>query len=294
MTERLLAPSHTVAAALRKTMACGKAETVAPGIVRVLADNPKEYTGPGTNTYLVGEDQLWIIDPGPNDRAHVSRVLDAIDGRRVAGVFVTHTHLDHSPAARILCDKIDAPIYGMGPLPEHLLDATDEDIDPDFEPDHLVKDGDRFGEGAMRLLAVHTPGHFPNHLCLFLEEAGLLFTGDHVMGWSTTVVVPPLGHLGEYLTSLNKLDRLNARMMLPSHGEIIDAPRERLNDIRGHRAVRHEQIQDVMARGLTDVEAIVSAIYDELPPRLVEAACGQVQAHIELIGEEGMLLRKTG
>ena len=280
-------PSHITARSLRQAACYGKAERIAPGLVRVLADNAKDYTGPGTNTYLLGEDRLWIIDPGPAMDCHVTAVLDAIDGRPVDGICVTHTHMDHSPAAVALQAATGAVTYGFGGLPAAAVAATEEDVDADFRPDIRLGDGECIGTGRRTVEALHTPGHFPNHLCFHLVEQGLLFSGDHVMGWSTTAVVPPLGHLGDYMDSLDKLAAVSARLMAPSHGPMIDRPAERIAEIRAHRMARHDQILECAGRGVVAVADIVAAIYPDLPDRLVQAAQGQVRAHLDWAAETG-------
>lgn len=287
MTNSLLPPSYRVAERLKADASYGVPEALAPDLVRLLAENPKDYTGPGTNTYLVGSERLFVVDPGPVDDGHVTALLDSIAGRPVDGIFVTHTHLDHSPAARVLKAKLGAKTYGMGCVDLELGRASGEDIDLDFVPDHVLVDDEWIDNGETRLQAIHTPGHFPNHLCLSQPSAGRLFTGDHIMGWSTTVVVPPLGHLGDYLASVDKLDALAADVMLPSHGDLIFDPATRVSHLKAHRAARHAQVADCLARGITDPVDIVDMLYDsDLPDRLRHAARGQVQAHMDRLLEE--------
>lgn len=293
MRESLLRPSHETAKRLRQSMRAGIAEPLNDGVVRIMASNAKDYTGPGTNTYLVGQDALWVIDPGPDCNHHIDAVLDAIGDRPVLGIFVTHSHLDHSPAARPLKDRFQCPVYGMGGLDPRLVAASDEDIDPEFAPDVRLQDQDRLESPLGAAIAIHTPGHFPNHLCLYFPEIGALFTGDHVMGWSTTVIVPPLGHLGAYLDSLGKLKALDAQILFPSHGEAVEAPRNRIEDIEAHRRVRHRQVHEALMSGLTEPSDIVDRIYEELPPRLRRAAEGQVQAHLDYLETEASGLLKT-
>ncbi|UTW59636.1 MBL fold metallo-hydrolase [Kordiimonas sp. SCSIO 12603] len=281
--------SPLVAKELRKHAEYGLIRQVADGILCVLADNPKDYTGPGTNTYVIGEEAVWILDPGPNSQKHIDAVLAAVNGRGVEGILVTHTHLDHSPAANPLKEITGAKTYGFGALSKDILALTDEDIDEDFVPDEALSHGQMLGEGDYRIEALHTPGHFPNHMCYRLWNKDVLFSGDHVMGWSTTVVVPPLGHLGEYLQSLNVLEACEASLMLPSHGDPVDNPNGRIHEVREHRMMRHAQVADCMAEGLKCPEKIVEKLYVDLTPRLIEAAKGCVQAHIELLEEEATM-----
>lgn len=277
-----LVPSPIAANALRAKAVYGVPISVADGIDVLLADNAKDYTGPGTNTYLVGDDALWLIDPGPDDAAHIDAVVAAVDGRPVAGILVTHNHLDHSPAAKPLKSLLDAPVYGYGGLPEELLQGSDEDIDPHFVPDNALLGGETIGSGRWRLQVLHTPGHFPNHLCYKLPDQDILFSGDHIMGWSTTVIVPPLGNLADYLDSLDLLEQAGAARLMPSHGDPVDNAASRIKEVRAHRLMRQQQVEELLHRGITDPSRIVDALYEGLTPRLVTAAQGCVAAHIEL------------
>lgn len=285
----MFTPSPIVAKALRAKAVYGHVGEIARGVELVLAKNPKYYTGPGTNTYLVGTDPVWIIDPGPDDPAHVNAVLAAVGERPVAGILVTHTHMDHSPAAVPIAQKTGAKIYGFGSLSEDILSLTDEEVDPDFKPDIALADGHLIGEADWQIMALHTPGHFPNHMAFFVPQKGILFSGDHVMGWSTTVVVPPLGNMAEYLSSLDKLERLGSHLMLPSHGLAVMDPAARICEVRQHRAMRQQQVEDCVAKGITDPSVIVSEIYEDLAEGLVLAAEGCVAAHLEYVDIE-----KTG
>ncbi len=280
-------PSPAVALKLREQASYGTPHVVAPGVTMVLADNPKDYTGPGTNTYIVGDDRVWIIDPGPDDTDHVRAVLQAVGKRPVGGIFVTHTHQDHSPAAYHLARITGARTYGFGALSKDILAFTDEAVDAEFIPDVSLACGGVVGDDDWQIMAIHTPGHFPNHLCYALPHKGMLFSGDHVMGWSTTVVVPPLGNLTEYMDSLDKLEAGGARLMLPSHGPVVEDAPARIREIRDHRMERHQQITACLNRGIRSPSAIVDEIYEGLTPRLLEAAEGCVRAHLELIVRDG-------
>lgn len=283
---RGLVPSPIAAKALRAKAVYGVPIPVADGIDVLLADNAKDYTGPGTNTYLVGHDSLWIIDPGPNDASHVDAVVAAVEGRPVQGILVTHNHLDHSPAARPLQALLGAPVYGYGGLPEELLHQCDEEIDPEFLPDNALLGGETIGSGQWRLQVLHTPGHFPNHLCYMLPDFGIVFTGDHIMGWSTTVISPPLGNLSDYLDSLDIIAQTGAVRLMPSHGDPVDNALSRIEDVRAHRMMRQVQVEDLLYQGISDPALIVEALYDGLTPRLLQAAEGCVQAHIELYEQQ--------
>lgn len=277
-----LVPSPVAAKALRDKAIYGRPIEVADGIAVILADNAKDYTGPGTNTYLVGEERMWIIDPGPADATHLNAVVEAVDGRVVEGILVTHNHLDHSPAAAPLAERLDAPVYGYGGLPEEILHESDEDIDPDFVPNRALMGGEKIGDGRWQLQVLHTPGHFPNHLCYWLPEAGVVFTGDHVMGWSTTVIVPPLGNLADYLDSLDLIASTGAARLMPSHGDPVDDAQARISEVRDHRMMRQSQVEECLHRGIQDPATIVAELYDGLTPRLLQAAEGCVQAHIDM------------
>lgn len=281
-TNGLLEASPGVANRLRARACYGEAMAIRPGVQAVLANNAKDYTGPGTNTYIVGEERLWIIDPGPDCDHHMAAVERVVADRPIEGILVTHTHLDHSPAARPMGHRFAAPILSGPALDANIIQQTGEEVDPNYCPDRVLKDGETLGEGLYALTALSTPGHFPNHFVYHMPALDILFSGDHVMGWSTTVVVPPLGNLADYLTSVDRMEALKPRLMLPSHGPAIDDPAGRLADIRQHRAKRHAQICACLDSGITDPQAIVEQIYEGLTPTLKKAAAGQVAAHIEL------------
>lgn len=269
----------------------GIAEEILPGIRRILAPNPKDYTGDGTNTYVLGGASVWIIDPSPDIDAHIDAVIKAVSDRTVVGICVTHSHMDHSKAAPKLKALTSAKVYGNTPLAGHIIEQTQEDVDRDFSPDVELAHGDIIGSGRLQMKVLHTPGHFPNHLCYRLIEPNIIFSGDHVMGWSTTSVVPPLGKLEDYLNSLDILEQENSNLMLPGHGSLIGNPSERLREIKAHRMMRHRQILSCLAQGITGPEKIATEIYIGLTPRLREAAVGCVEAHLELI-REGALKKK--
>jgi glyoxylase-like metal-dependent hydrolase (beta-lactamase superfamily II) len=283
MEKTTLKPSFVASQALRETALYASPDVICPGIVKILAENPNDYTGPGTNTYCVGFERLWIVDPGPDNPYHIEAILDFVRGRQVAGILITHTHLDHSPAVRALKKRLDTKIYSHRALSAEMMSATEEDIDVDFVAEIELDDGAAIGAGEWRIIARHTPGHFPNHLCYYLPEKQIMFSGDHIMGWSTTAIVPPLGHLGDYLDSLDKIEGDDVSLMLPSHGPAIQNPAHRIQQIRDHRHIRHRQIEECFHQGMTTPADIVAEIYEGLSPRLYRAACGQVQAHLDLI-----------
>ncbi|MCA1654787.1 MAG: MBL fold metallo-hydrolase [Sphingomonadales bacterium] len=257
----------------------GRPETAEPGVVRLLARNPSPFTYFGTNTYLVGERELVVIDPGPDLAEHVDAIVAAIAGRPVAAIACTHTHRDHSPASRALKAIIGALIVGCAPL---LLDSVgpraDASFDGDYAPDRVLADGEAIEFEGHRLVAVATPGHTSNHLCFAFGNA--LFTGDHVMGWSTSVVVPPDGDMAAYMASLDKLRQRADRIYLPGHGPAVTKPQQLVRGMIGHRLQRERQILRLVGEGQGTIPAIVAGAYPGLDPRLVPAAGGSVLAHL--------------
>ena len=276
-----LVPSTVAAEALRDKAVYGVPISVSSGIDVLLANNSKDYTGPGTNTYIVGDEDVWIIDPGPDCADHIDVVVGAVAGRKVAGILVTHSHLDHSAAARGLQAKTAAPIYGHGGLSPELSADSEEDIDTAFSPDRTLKGGEILGAGIWRIQALHTPGHFPNHLCYLLPEQNILFSGDHVMGWSTTVIAPPLGNLADYLHSLEVMKYTGAQRLMPSHGDPVEDACARIDEIHAHRLMRQQQVDELLSEGQCDPATIVEVLYQGLSPRLIQAAAGCVKAHMD-------------
>lgn len=251
-------------------------------VTRVLAGNPSPFTASGTQTYLVGAADLAVIDPGPDDAAHLDALLAAIDGRPVRAILCTHTHRDHSPAAPALRAATGAAIVGCAPL---VLDDSgpraDASFDTGYAPDRVLADGEQVAGQGWTLTAVATPGHTSNHLCFALEESGALFTGDHVMGWSTTVVAPPDGNMAAYMASLDKLmAREQDRIYYPAHGDPIENPRRFVRGLAGHRKQREGQILRLLGEGLGAIPELVERMYVGLDPRLAGAAGRSVLAHL--------------
>jgi glyoxylase-like metal-dependent hydrolase (beta-lactamase superfamily II) len=272
----------------------GAAMPLSPLVTRILAPNPSPFTFEGTQTYLVGSSDLAVIDPGPAEDAHLEALISAIAGRRVRAIMCTHTHRDHSPAAAPLAALTGAPIIGCAPLTmEDDGPRADAAFDADYAPDRVLRDGDAVtGEGwALRALA--TPGHTSNHLCYALEAERALFTGDHVMGWSTTVVSPPDGDMSDYLASLDLLLQRDDVIYYPAHGEAIPEPRRLVRGTLGHRRMREGQIMRHLERHeRAAVTEMVAAMYAGLNPRLHGAAGRSVLAHLIDLERRGRVARE--
>ncbi len=278
----------------------GETEQHEPLVRRVLAPNPSPYTFTGTQTWLVGAgDDVAVIDPGPagsglsmgdpkgmngadmNGRGHVEAILRAVEGQRVTAILCTHTHRDHSPAAAPLKAATGAPIIGCAPLA--LKDdgpRGDSAFDPDYAPDRILKDGERLSGDGWSIEAIATPGHTSNHLCYALIETGALFTGDHVMKWSTSVVSPPDGDMAAYMASLQKLYDREDRIYYPAHGPAVEKPRQLVRGMIGHRRQREAQILRELAKGPRAIPDMVEVMYKGLDTRLQGAAGRSVLAHL--------------
>jgi glyoxylase-like metal-dependent hydrolase (beta-lactamase superfamily II) len=262
----------------------GLAEDVEPLVRRVLAPNPSPYTFTGTQTYVVGDPNgpdCAVIDPGPDEAAHIDAIIAAVAGRKVAAIMCTHTHRDHSPAATPLAERTGAPIVGCAPL-VLAVDGprSDEAFDPTYAPDRVLLDGEGMRGTGWTLTAVATPGHTSNHLCYALEESGALFTGDHVMGWSTSVVIPPDGDMGDYMASLDKLMARDDVRYHSAHGAAIEKPRQLVRGMIGHRRQREAQILRLLGEAARTIESLVEEMYKGLDPRLTGAAGMSVKAHL--------------
>ena len=265
-----------------------KLEQLEPGIARILAHNPSAFTYYGTQSYLVGEHEVAVIDPGPDLPEHLDALEQAIAGRPVAAIMCTHTHRDHSPAARPLAEATGAPIIGCAPLALQTVGPrADASFDGDYAPDRLLQDGEEVDVDGEPILAVATPGHTSNHLCFAYE--GALFTGDHVMGWSTTVVVPPDGDMAAYMQSLDKLRQREDRIYYPAHGPAVTNPQRYVRGLIGHRMQREKQILKLVGEQARDIPDIVASAYPGLDPRLVAAAGGSVYAHLLDLERRGLV-----
>jgi glyoxylase-like metal-dependent hydrolase (beta-lactamase superfamily II) len=268
-----------------------KLEQLEPGIARVLAHNPSAFTYFGTQTYLIGDGEVAVIDPGPDLPEHLDALEQAIAGRAVAAIMCTHTHRDHSPAARTLAEKAGAPIVGCAPLAlETVGPRADASFDGDYAPDGVLADGEAIMIGGEAVTAVATPGHTSNHLCF--SYRGALFSGDHVMGWSTTVVVPPDGDMAAYMQSLDKLRKRDDRVYYPAHGPAVTNPQQYARHLLGHRMQREKQILKLVGQRARDVPDIVAQAYPGLDPRLTVAAGGSVLAHLIDLERQKLVARR--
>ena len=268
---------------------------IAPGVRVVLADNPGPFTFKGTMSYIVGRGKVAIVDPGPDDDAHVAALLDAVRGETVTAIFVTHTHRDHSPAVPKIKAATGATVYAQGPhrlaRPFHIGETRrlDASADFDFRPDIALADGEVVGGDGWTLQALATPGHTANHMAFALQEADLIFAGDHIMAWSTTIVAPPDGAMSDYMASLHKLAQRPEPLYLSGHGAPVrDAPRYVRHLIR-HRQGREASILHRLGKGEADIATLVKAIYIGLDPRLVGAAALSVLAHLEDLVARGVV-----
>lgn len=274
----------------------GRPDRLSALIERVICNNPGPFTFTGSGTYIVGRGRgdVAVIDPGPANDAHREALVDALGGRRVSHVLITHTHSDHCGGARRFAQQVKAPIIGAGPHPvaEKKLDAPalDEGADYAFAPDIIAADEGLIEGDGWHLEVAATPGHLSNHLCFALREEGALFTGDHVMGWATTVIAPPDGDMGAYLASLDKLLARDDRIYYPTHGAPIENPKSFVRAIRTHRLMRDAQILDQLKKGRTRIKDIVPAMYADIDPRLHKAAALNVYAHLIRLVKTGAVL----
>lgn len=285
----------------------GAVDRVAPGIRRVIAENPSKFTYRGTGTYLVGEGEVAVIDPGPELDAHRDALAAALAGERVTAIVVTHCHADHSPLAAWLRAETGAPTYAYGPHPrpdptdpvvaeelaEEVSDGVkvEETTDYDFEPDARVADGDVIARGPdWTLRGVFTPGHTSNHLCVAFEEQRVLFPGDHVMGWSTTVVSPPDGDMAAYMDSLRKVAGRPDATYWPTHGPAIEQPQRYVDALVRHRLARERQVLAAVREGLDTVPAIVARLYADVREELHKPAGRSVLSHLTKLYEDGAVV----
>jgi glyoxylase-like metal-dependent hydrolase (beta-lactamase superfamily II) len=277
----------------------GKEVRLSPLVSRVLAPNPGPFTFRGTGVHIVGAGSgVAVIDPGPDWPEHLAALKHVLGSRVVSHILVTHTHRDHSPAAATLKARSGAITYGL-PLETTVMSGegmVDEAHDYDFVPDVCVQDGMRIEGDGFALECIATPGHTANHVCYALAGEQALFSGDHVMGWSTSVIAPPDGNMGQYLASLEKLAARDDRILYPTHGSPIANPRDWLGQLIAHRCMREAQILDALRQGgnmegADTVAVLVARLYPDIAPALRPAAAQQIKAHLDHLIEQGALMR---
>ncbi len=280
----------------------GTVDRLSPTIERVTANNPSKFTFRGTGTYLVGDaETVVLVDPGPRDDDHEAALRRAIGDRSLNGVLITHTHGDHSPLAA----SFDADTWGYGPHPAAATSESGDDSavadddsngtkggsDTDFHPDHLVDDGYKIVVGPFEFVCLHTPGHISNHLCFAYPSESAVFTGDHIMGWSTTIIPPPDGNMADYVASLERFLSRDDAVLYPTHGPPITKPRTYVEALIAHRREREEQIADVLARGPSTIGEIVQILYADVAEELHKPAARSVEAHLVSMVERGAVDR---
>ena len=284
-----------------ETQRADTAQFLSARVRRVLAANPSPFTYTGTQTYIVGTGEVAVVDPGPADPAHIDGILRATAGEQIVAIMCTHTHRDHSPAAAPLAVASGAEIVGCAPL---VLDDSgpraDAAFDPTYAPDRVLVDGeqitgrDQSSGFGWTLIAVATPGHTSNHLCYHLVEDNALFTGDHVMGWSTTVVSPPDGDMADYMRSLDKLGARSDALYYPAHGEPVTNPQQFVRGLGGHRKQRERQILKLVGEGVGAIDAMVPLMYKGVDERLYPAAGRSVLAHLIDLRDRGVVFDREG
>lgn len=282
------------------TPAYGEAVPVAKDVLRLTVNNPGPFTFYGTNSYLVGRDTLAVVDPGPDDEAHLNALVEAIGGRKVSHIFVTHTHRDHSPLTRRLKELTGATVLAEGshraarPLRIGEINPLDDSADIDFAPDIALADDELTRGDGWALRAIHTPGHTANHVAFALEGTGIVFSGDHVMAWSTSIVAPPDGSMRDYMNSLDRLLERDDTCYLPGHGAALEEPAPFLAGLREHRHGRETAILTRLRAGDRTIPEIVRSVYKDTDPRLHGAAGLSVLAHVEDLVGRGLVNAEGG
>ena len=275
----------------------GQVVEIAPGVRRVLAPNPSALTGPGTNSYLIGRGEVAVVDPGPDDPEHLDALLAAAAGERIAVILVTHAHLDHSPLAAPLSARTGAPVAAFGDARAGRSAAMEalagedlgggEGVDAAFAPDRRLADEEVVEVGEARIEALHTPGHFGNHLAFALGD--VVLTGDLVMGWASTLVSPPDGDVGAFMASCERLRARAPRLLLPGHGEAVADPVARIDWLLAHRREREAQILAALGDGPADPATLVARVYSDTPRALWPAAGRNVLAHLVDLAGRGVV-----
>ncbi len=253
----------------------GRPDQVSPLIRRVVANNPGPFTFLGTGTYIIGDGELAVIDPGPDDPIHLDALLKATEGQTISAILITHTHIDHSPLARPLAARTGATIFG---LPDPATGSADEDVEAGFTPDVVIEDGQKITGPGWTFEAIHTPGHASNHVCYALEEENAIFSGDHIMGWSTTIVSPPDGDMSDYYASLDKIDARAFATLWPTHGPPVTEVAPFISAYRAHRKAREAQIIAALQSGPRRISDMTPELYAAVDSRLHPAAARSLLA----------------
>ena len=275
----------------------GQVDTLAPGVRRVIANNPGPFTFSGTGTYILGTGKVAVIDPGPDDQEHIDAILAALEGESISHILVTHTHMDHSPGCKKLQAACDAPTYAYGRHGAGKIEQginVEEGGDMDFDPDHLVRHGDIIEGGDWSVECVYTPGHTSNHMCFALREQKALFSGDHVMGWSTSIVSPPDGDMSEYMDSLELLLDRDDVIYWPTHGPCIEEPKAHVRAFIQHRQEREQQIIDCLEQGIFNIREMVPAMYHDTPEFMYPAAARSVLAAMDNLLKKQRVVLASG
>ncbi|HXG79794.1 MAG TPA: MBL fold metallo-hydrolase, partial [Methyloceanibacter sp.] len=271
----------------------GVAQEIAPGVRRIVANNPGPYTFLGTNSYIVGKDEVAVIDPGPADERHLNAIAAAITGERLAFILVTHSHRDHCDGARGLQALCGGKIASFGPAGTQRGASTPgltfDFVDPDFSPDIALRDGEAIKGRDFTLDVLHMPGHAPDHLCFALVGKRTVFTGDHVMGWNTTVIAPPEGDMAQFMASLERLMQRHDRLFLPGHGGRIQTPQRVVKAYIMHRKWREQTILACLEDGIGTIPAIVARLYGGIDAELKGAAALSVLAHLKHLMERELV-----
>lgn len=276
----------------------GKVEVLVPGLRRLIAPNMGPYTYTGTGTYIIGRGNVAVIDPGPLVPSHIDGIIEATKGETISHIVVTHTHIDHSPAALPLSETTGAPVLAFGP---HGLgigaglenEEVEEGADKEFSPTQTLKDGEEIKGDGWTIRALHTPGHTSNHMCFHWLEEDTLFTGDHIMGWSTSVINPPDGDMAAYMASLTKLKKVGAKTLRPTHGPAIKNGHEFITSLIDHRLEREAQILEVVTKGASSLAEITLQVYTHIGPELIKAAERNTLAHLIYLVEQEKVETET-
>lgn len=272
----------------------GKPIPIAPNLKCLTAKNRGPYTYTGTGTFIIGEKKVAIIDPGPLLESHIEDLLSFLENKTLTHILITHTHIDHSPAAKPLAQETGAPIFAFGPhgigigagLEE---EEVEEGADKEFIPTKTLKDGETISGEGWSLKAIHTPGHTSNHMCFHWLEENIIFTGDHIMGWSTSVISPPDGDMGAYMKSLEKIKNIGAKALHPTHGPAIPNPNEFISSLIFHRLEREDQILKTVQKGHQGLREITEIVYSHIGPELIMAAERNTLSHLLYLVEQGKI-----